>query len=240
MRADRFLVEHGYFPSRAQAQAAIKAGGVRVNGRVLRKVAEPLSEGAEIEAKPAHPWVGRGGVKLDHALKTFGISVAGKVCLDVGASTGGFTDVLLSRGAKTVFAVDVGHDQLDARLRDDARVVAMEGQDARELTAEQIGQPQIIVVDASFIPLVSILPRALELAAGRAILVALIKPQFEVGRKHVGRGGIVRDAGARERAVGDVSAFLSRVGWEVKGLTDSPIAGGSGNRESLIWAVKRA
>jgi len=238
MRADLYLVETGVFPSRAQAQAAIKAGGVRVNGRVIRKAAEKIEAGAEVEAKAAHPWVGRGGMKLDHALETFDIDVTGKSCLDLGASTGGFTDVLLSRGAERVYAVDVGHNQLHARLRADPRVVVMEGQDARELTAEQIGAPEVIVVDASFIPLATILPRTLDLVAPRALLVALIKPQFEVGRKHVGRGGIVRDTSARERAVSDVAAFLNAAGWEVEGLTESPITGGSGNRETLIWARK--
>ena len=238
MRADRYLVEHGHFESRSQAQAAIRAGLVKVDGQVVGKASLPVSEGAKVEAEAPHPWVGRGGVKLDHALKTFGIDVAARTCLDIGASTGGFTDVLLARGAAKVFAVDVGTDQLHPRLRDDPRVVVMEGQDARELSTEQVDAPDIVVVDASFIPLAKVLPVPLALARMGAELVALVKPQFEVGKPGVGRGGIVRNAALRERAVSDVSAWLSEQGWEVVAFTESPIAGGSGNRESLIHARK--
>ena len=238
MRIDRYLVAHGHFETRSQAQAAIQAGLVKVDGKIVKKASVPVPEGVEVEASAPHPWVGRGGVKLDHALDAFGLDVSGRTCLDIGASTGGFTDVLLARGAAKVHAVDVGTDQLHPKLRDDPRVVVMESQDARELTAEQVGRPDMIVVDASFIPLAKILPVPLSLARAGADLVALVKPQFEVGRAGVGRGGVVRDAALRERAVSDVSAWLSRQGWEVVAFTASPIAGGSGNRESLIHARK--
>ena len=238
MRIDRYLVDTGAFESRAQAQAAIKAGKVRVDGRVVRKASESVPEGARVEAAPAHPWVGRGALKLLHALEMSGIDVAGRTCLDVGASTGGFTEVLLSRGAARVFSVDVGHGQLHPSLRGDPRVVVMEGCDARELSAEAVGHPGMVVCDASFIPLAKVLERPLSLAKAGAWLVALVKPQFEVGRAKVGRGGVVRDAGARDRAVGDAVAWLSGQGWSVEGMCESPVRGGSGNVESLIWARK--
>lgn len=244
MRIDRHLVEHGHFPSRAQAQAAIRAGLVRVDGNVVRKPSDPVPDGAAVEAEAPHPWVGRGGLKLDHALSRFALDVRGRRVLDVGASTGGFTDVLLARGAARVYAVDVGRDQLHPRLRADPRVAVMEGQDARALTLARLdGEPvDMVVVDASFIPLAKVLPVPLSLARPGADLVALVKPQFEVGKAGVGSGGIVRDATLRERAVGDASAWLAGQDWEVLGMVDSPVSGGSrrggGNRESLIWARK--
>ena len=242
MRADKLLVARGLFASRAQAQAAIRAGRVRADGRVVAKVSEPLSDTCEIEAGAAHPWVGRGGLKLDHALEVSGLDVSGAVALDVGSSTGGFTDVLLARGAAKVFAVDVGRDQLAERLRADPRVVVREGMDARELTVEQVGHPDVVVCDASFISLASVLPVPLELARAGAVAVALVKPQFEVGRAGVSRGGVVRDAGLRSRAVSDAAAFLEGEGWTVEGFCESPVTGGAGrrggNRESLIWARK--
>lgn len=244
MRIDRHLVEHGHFESRAQAQAALRAGHVRVDGHVVRKASTPVPDGATVTAEAPHPWVGRGGVKLDHALSEFGLDVSGMRALDVGASTGGFTDVLLARGVSRVYAVDVGRDQLHPRLRGDPRVVVMEGQDARELSSEMMDNTpvDIVVVDASFIPLAKVLPVPLSLARTGADLVALVKPQFEVGKAGVGRGGVVRDDALRERAVSDAAAWLADQDWEVRAVTESPITGGArragGNRESLIWAQR--
>ena len=188
---------------------------------------------------PAHPWVGRGALKLEHALVTWPIQVEGRVVLDVGASTGGFTEVCLAAGAARVYAVDVGRGQLHASLTGDPRVVILEGVDARNLTATEVPEsPQLVVCDVSFIGLAKALPAALALAAQGADLVALVKPQFEVGPERVGKGGLVRDAAARATALADVKAFLEAVGWAIVGQTDSPIEGGDGNREYLLWATK--
>lgn len=239
-RADKVLVAGGYFPSRASAQAAIEAGGVRVNGRLISRASEKISPSAKIEAVAAHPWVSRAGVKLAHALDVFEISVAGLHCLDIGASTGGFTDVLLSRGAVSVVAVDVGRDQLHAKLRDDARVTSLESTDARGLTAAQTGEPQLIVCDASFIALEKLLSTPLSLAAGGAQLVTLFKPQFQVGRAHVGKGGIVTNRDATQAAETAFVDWLAAEGWQVQERADSPIKGGDGNAERLIYAVRTA
>lgn len=239
-RADKVLVAGGYFSSRASAQAAIEAGGVRVNGRVISRASEKISLAARIEAEPAHPWVSRAGVKLAHGLDVFEVDVAGVRCLDIGASTGGFTDVLLRRGAASVVAVDVGRDQLHASLRDDARVTSLEGTDARALTAAQAGQPHLIVCDASFIALEKLLAVPLSHTAPGAVLVALFKPQFQVGRENIGKGGIVRDGDATARAEAAFVAWLGAEGWHVAGRADSPIKGGDGNAERLIHAVKAA
>lgn len=239
LRADRFLVEHGYFDSRTQAQAALKAGKVRVNGRVLKKASMPLTEHDNIEAKKLHPWVSRGGLKLVHALKEFNVSVEGLTALDVGASTGGFTDVLVERGAVKVYAVDVGHDQLHVKLKGDARIISMEGQDARKLTADMFPVlPDIIVCDASFISAMKVLSAALDIAAKGTKLITLVKPQFEVGKAGIGRGGIVKSESLADQALSDVSAWVSAKGWQVEGMSDSPIKGGSGNHEFLLYAVK--
>jgi 23S rRNA (cytidine1920-2'-O)/16S rRNA (cytidine1409-2'-O)-methyltransferase len=238
-RADAFLVERGYAKSRAEAQEAIAAGNVIANGRPVTKPSQRLNEMARIEYSPAHPFVSRGALKLMAALDRFELSPRGLVALDLGASTGGFTEILLMRGAKKVFAVDVGHRQLDTRLAKDPRVVACEGLNARALSAKEIAEaPQAVVADVSFISLKLALPPALALAAKGARLVALVKPQFEVGRKFVGRGGIVKDAGARIRALVDIGFWLREQGWDVIGYMDSPITGGDGNREFLIAAEK--
>jgi len=238
-RIDLLLVERGLFDSRSQARAAIEAGRVTVDGRVVAKPSEAVAEGAEITAEPAHPWVGRGGVKLDHALSLWPVSVAGRVVLDVGASTGGFTDVCLSRGAARVYAVDVGRDQLHPNLAGDARVVELSGTDARRLDSGLIPEaPDLIVTDVSFISVVKALPAALALAGPGADLVMLVKPQFEVGRGAVGKGGVVKDAEAQAGALAAVVAWLEAEGWPVRATTDSPITGGDGNREFLLWAVK--
>lgn len=241
MRVDHYLVEHGHFDTRAQAQAAIKAGCVRVDGAVVKKASQKILKGAAVEAEPAHPFVSRAALKLIAGLNAFSIDPAGRICLDVGASTGGFTEVLLQRGAAFVAAVDVGRDQLHASVRDDARVLSLEGTDARTLTLEQIGgrAPELVVCDASFIGLQKVLPTALHLAAPAAQLIALFKPQFEVGRANVGKGGIVKDLDAVARAKADFYAFLNMMEFEACGETVSPITGGDGNREFLIAAKKR-
>ncbi|MEZ6030598.1 MAG: TlyA family RNA methyltransferase, partial [Hyphomonadaceae bacterium] len=212
-RLDVELVQRGLAPSRAQARAAIEAGQVSVDGQLAQKPGQLVREDARIEAELAHPWVSRGGVKLDHALTVFGVDPVGRACLDIGASTGGFTDVLLTRGARRVVAVDVGRDQIHPNIRLDARVVSCEATDARNLTAEMLGEPpSLIVCDASFIGLAKLLGPALALAAPKAQLVALFKPQFEVGPAHVGRGGIVSDAAAVDRAAASLEAWLAEAG----------------------------
>jgi 23S rRNA (cytidine1920-2'-O)/16S rRNA (cytidine1409-2'-O)-methyltransferase len=232
-------VARGLFESRAKARAAIEAGGVTADGRAVLKASELLADDAAIAATPAHPWVGRGALKLQHALAIWPISVEGRVVLDVGASTGGFTEVCLAAGARRVYAVDVGRGQLHASVAADPRVVALEGVDARRLTAAEIREaPQLVVCDVSFIGLAKVLPTALGLAAQDADLVALVKPQFEAGRGRVGKGGLVRDEAARAEALDAVKGFLQTQGWAVQAATDSPIEGGDGNREYLLWARK--
>jgi 23S rRNA (cytidine1920-2'-O)/16S rRNA (cytidine1409-2'-O)-methyltransferase len=238
-RADLLLVARGLFESRAKARAAIEAGGVTADGRLVAKASELLADDAAIEAVAAHPWVGRGALKLEHALTTWPIALEGRVALDLGASTGGFTEVCLAAGARRVYAVDVGQGQLHASLADDPRVVRLEGVDARDLTPREIPEPpQLVVCDVSFIGLAKALPAALGLAAADADLVALVKPQFEVGRERVGKGGLVRDPAARAEALDAVKAFLETAGWRVQASADSPIEGGDGAREYLLWAKK--
>jgi 23S rRNA (cytidine1920-2'-O)/16S rRNA (cytidine1409-2'-O)-methyltransferase len=238
-RADLLLVERGLAESRAKAQAMILAGSVYSGARRIDKPGEMLPPDAVLEVKgEAHPWVSRGGVKLDHALGHFGISPAGLVCLDIGASTGGFTDVLLARGAAKVYAVDVGHGQLAWKLRTDPRVVVLERTNARDLTRTLVPDPiDLVVCDASFIGLETVLPAGLALAAGGAWLVALIKPQFEVGKGRVGKGGVVRDPALHDEVCRRIADWLaSRPRWRVIGLVESPIQGPEGNREFLIAA----
>ncbi|MBJ7413412.1 MAG: TlyA family RNA methyltransferase [Phenylobacterium sp.] len=238
-RADLLLVARGLFESRAKARAAIEAGGVTADGRPVAKASELIEEAAVVEAVAAHPWVGRGALKLAHALDLWPVPVSGRVVLDVGASTGGFTEVCLSGGAARVYAVDVGRGQLHPRIAADSRVVAMEATDARDLTPALIPEPPgLIVTDVSFISLEKALPAALGLAAAGADLIALVKPQFEVGREHVGKGGLVTDTAARSRALEAVRAFVEGQGWRVGEVADSPILGGDGNREFLLWAVR--
>jgi 23S rRNA (cytidine1920-2'-O)/16S rRNA (cytidine1409-2'-O)-methyltransferase len=235
-RADILLVERGFFSSRARAQAAIAAGLVSVDGIALKKASEEVAGDAPIEAEAAHPWASRGGVKLAAALDAFALDPSGLVCLDVGASTGGFTDVLLARRAAKVIALDVGHGQLDPRLAADPRVRPLEGVDARALTAEMLGeQPEAIVLDVSFISQRLVLPHVLKLAAERAWLVSLVKPQFELGRSELVKSR-VRSEAALERACDAVRAAIEAQGWTVLGLIPSPILGGAGAREFLIAA----
>ena len=238
-RADLVLVARGLFESRAKAQEAIAAGLVKVEGLTQRKASELVAPEARIEAAPAYPYVSRGGVKLEHGLAAFGFDPAGKICLDVGASTGGFTDVLLRRGAAKVYSVDVGHRQLHATIAARREVVALEGTDARSLTASMFAAPpQLIVCDVSFISLKRVLPHVLSLAAADAALVALIKPQFEAGPGDL-KKGILRDAARREEICREIARFVESLGWNVVGLVASPIEGGDGNREFLIGAEAR-
>lgn len=236
-RLDIELVRRGLSPSRGQAREAIETGKVRVEGNVASKPGQLVTGATRIEAEPLHPWVSRGGLKLDHALTAFGVDVSGQHCLDIGSSTGGFTDVLLARGARRVVAVDVGTGQLHPRLQSDSRVVSLESTDARNLTATRVIEPPtILVCDASFIGLAKLLGPPLQLAAPQAQLVALFKPQFEVGREHVGKGGIVSNEAAKDAAAEALMQWLLQAGWQVLTWADSPITGGDGNRERLFMA----
>ncbi|WP_158808719.1 TlyA family RNA methyltransferase [Beijerinckia sp. L45] len=235
-RIDLLLVARGLFESRAKAQEAIAAGLVLVGGRVVAKPSEKVADDAAIDAEAPYPWVSRGGVKLAAALDTFGYDPAGRTCLDVGASTGGFTHVLLTRGASRVHAIDVGQGQLHPSLLADPRVISREKQDARLLDADDFAEkPAAITCDVSFISLALVLPSVLKLAANDAWLVALIKPQFEVGPALVTKG-LVKDAFARDKAVRAIKALVETAGWRVEGIIPSPIAGGDGNLEYLIGA----
>ncbi len=240
-RLDVLLVTRGLTESRARARAAIEAGGVIVEGAPAKTASQPVAEDADIVFVEAHRFVGRAALKLDHALTLWPVPVEGRIVLDVGASTGGFTEVCLERGAARVFAVDVGQGQLHPRLAADPRVVALEKTDARDLTSDLIPDaPGLIVCDASFIGLAKVLPAALSLAAPDADLITLVKPQFEMERRaDVGRGGVVKDVEARTAALDRVSAWLAGEGWAVQATTESPIAGGDGNVEFLLWAKRR-
>ncbi|HVU31694.1 MAG TPA: TlyA family RNA methyltransferase [Sphingomicrobium sp.] len=240
MRADQLLVARGLAESRTRAQALIMAGAVFSGERKLSKAGEMLAEDALLEVRGKdHPWVSRGGIKLEHALVHFGIDVAGATALDVGSSTGGFTDVLLTRGAAKVYAVDVGTNQLAWKLRQDPRVIVHERTNARTLDAHIIPEPvDIVVCDASFISLAKVLEAPLKLARAGAWLVALIKPQFEAGRGEVGKGGVVRDPLVHERVCSEAAAWVEAKGWSLLGITPSPITGPEGNVEFLLAAQK--
>jgi 23S rRNA (cytidine1920-2'-O)/16S rRNA (cytidine1409-2'-O)-methyltransferase len=238
-RLDLAVVERGLAESRAKAQSLIMARRVLVNGLHVDKAGALVAADDEIAIEALeHPWVGRGGMKLAHALETFGIDVTGKVCADVGASTGGFTDVMLKNGAKKVYAIDVGYGQLDASLRNDPRVVNREKVNARYLTADDFeDEIELVSIDVSFISLKLILPAVATFARGD--VVALIKPQFEVGKRDVGKGGIVRDEGKRAAAVESVVAFARELGFGVKGVIESPVKGAEVNVEYLMHADTR-
>jgi 23S rRNA (cytidine1920-2'-O)/16S rRNA (cytidine1409-2'-O)-methyltransferase len=240
VRADQLLVTRGLAESRTRAQALIMAGAVFSGERKLAKAGEMLTEDAPLEVRGKdHPWVSRGGIKLDHGLAHFGFDVEGAVALDVGSSTGGFTDVLLSRGAAKVYAVDVGTNQLAWKLRQDPRVVVLEQTNARHLTSEQVPEPvDIVVCDASFIGLAKVLEAPLKLANPGAKLLALIKPQFEAGRDEVGKGGVVRDEAVRRRVCDEAAEWVASQGWKVLGVTESPITGPEGNVEFLLGATR--
>ncbi|MCK0531968.1 TlyA family RNA methyltransferase [Sphingobium agri] len=240
VRADQLLVDRGLAESRARAQALILAGLVFLGDRKIDKAGQQVAEDAALEVKGRdHPWVSRGGIKLAHALKHFALDVSGMVAIDVGSSTGGFTDVLLTNGAARVYAVDSGTNQLAWKLRSDPRVIVHEQTSARILTADHIPEPiDIIVCDASFISLAKVLERPLCFARPGAHLVALIKPQFEAGREEVGKGGVVRDPAIHARVCQDVHGWLTSNGWSVLGVTASPITGPQGNVEFLICAQR--
>lgn len=235
-RADVVLVERGFFQSRARAQEAITAGLVTVNGVPVRKASETISDEAVITAVQPHPYVSRGGVKLAAALDVFAIDPKGMTCLDIGASTGGFTEVLLMRGAAHVYAVDVGHGQLHPKVAGDPRVTNLEGTDARALTPELIPEPaDLLVSDVSFISLKLVLPPAVALLKPRATLAVLVKPQFEAGRDRV-KKGIVRDETVHRDVCDSMKAFVASLGFDVMDIVPSPIEGGDGNREFLLGA----
>jgi 23S rRNA (cytidine1920-2'-O)/16S rRNA (cytidine1409-2'-O)-methyltransferase len=236
-RADLLLLERGLFESRSQAQAAIAAGLVTANGEPVRKPSDALAVDCKLRAVPAHPWVSRGGVKLAAALDHFGFAAEGRTGLDLGASTGGFTEVLLARGAQRVYAVDVGHGQVHARVAARPQVIVLEDLDARKLTPALIPEPlAFATVDVSFISLKLVLPPALALMRSPAWLVALIKPQFEAGRRRL-KKGVVRDPQVHAAVCDDVAAFVTARGLRVAGVIPSPITGGDGNHEFLIGAT---
>jgi 23S rRNA (cytidine1920-2'-O)/16S rRNA (cytidine1409-2'-O)-methyltransferase len=240
-RADVALVDRGLAESRARAQALIMAGLVFQGETRVAKPGQTVREDAPLEVRGRdHPWVSRGGLKLAHGLQHFAVDPKGMVAIDVGASTGGFTDVLLAHGAAKVYAVDVGHGQLAWKLQSDPRVAVLDRTNARTLTAAQVPEPaHIVVCDASFISLKTVLPAALALAGPGAWLLALIKPQFEVGRARLGKGGVVRDPELHAEVCAEIRAWLEGLGgWQVHGITESPITGPEGNREFLIGAQR--
>jgi 23S rRNA (cytidine1920-2'-O)/16S rRNA (cytidine1409-2'-O)-methyltransferase len=243
LRLDTLLVDRRLAASRERARALILAGQVRVDGRPAAKAGTSVNIDADVSlVVPDHPFVGRGGLKLDHALRLFGIAVEGRTALDIGASTGGFTDVLLRHGASRVVALDVGHGQLDWRLRTDPRVVVLEKTNARALTPDALPPDarifDIVTIDVSFISLRQILPVVPPLLAPHGDVVALVKPQFEAGRDEVGKGGIVRDEGVRARVVDEIVGCALALGLTRAGLSESPITGMEGNREFLLYLTR--
>lgn len=233
-RLDVLLVQRGLCPSREKAQRLIMAGGIFSGGTRMDKASQTLPDDTPLEVRAAERYVGRGGLKLEGALAHFSLDPGGLTCLDVGASTGGFTDCLLQHGAAKVYALDVGHGQLDWKIRSDQRVVVMEHCNARHLQAGDLPEKvQLAVADVSFISLTLVLPPVAALLTDGGMIVALIKPQFELSRAEVGRGGVVRDDAARQRAVDKIRDFALRLGWNWGGVVDSPVAGADGNRELL-------
>ena len=240
MRVDQLLVARGLAESRARAQALVMAGVVFAGETKIAKPGQPIAEDLELEVRGRdHPWVSRGGMKLAYALDAFDLDPTGVIAMDIGSSTGGFTDVLLQRGAVRVFAVDSGTNQLAWKLRQDSRVTVLEQTSARILTPQQIDAPcDWVVCDASFIGMAKVLERPLELAAPQCRLVSLIKPQFEVGREEVGKGGVVRDPALHARVCDEAREWLESSGWQVQGIVESPITGPKGNVEFLISASR--
>jgi 23S rRNA (cytidine1920-2'-O)/16S rRNA (cytidine1409-2'-O)-methyltransferase len=238
-RLDVALVERGLVETRTKAQSLIMARRILVNGQHVDKAGATVAEDDELRIEALeHPWVGRGGMKLAHALREFGISVEGKTCADIGASTGGFTDVMLKHGARKVFAIDVGYGQLDVSLRNDPRVINREKVNARHIEAADFEERiDFVSIDVSFISLKIILPAVAKFLDGGE-LVALIKPQFEVGKKDVGKGGIVRDETKRAEVVESVVAFAREIGFDVRGVIESPVKGAEGNVEFLMYATR--
>mgnify|MGYP003884624723 FL=1 len=240
-RLDQIIVDRGLAESKTRAQALVMAGHVYIGEAKAQKPGQQIAEDADISVRGSdHPWVSRGGIKLAHALEVFAINVTGNVAIDVGSSTGGFTDVLLTHGAARVYAVDSGTNQLAWKLRQDPRVIVHEQTSARILTEVHISEPvDLIVCDASFIGLAKVLDRPLTFAKVGAQLIALIKPQFEAGREEVGKGGVVRDPDVHTRVCNEIKMWLVEKNWTVHGLTTSPITGPQGNVEFLVWAQKR-
>ena len=237
-RADRLLVDRGLFESRAKAQAAIEAGLVTADEKVVLKPSEQIPADAKLQASAAHPYVSRGGVKLATALDHFDFDPKGRICLDVGASTGGFTQVLLDRGARRIYAVDVGTDQLHKSLRARPEIISLDSTDIRQLSPDSLDEPpDLVSIDVSFISLKLTLPSALGLARSPAQLVALIKPQFEAGPGAV-KKGIVRDGALQQAICDDIARFVASLGWRVLGVIPSPIVGGDGNAEFLLGATR--
>ncbi|MGO9416354.1 MAG: TlyA family RNA methyltransferase [Syntrophobacteraceae bacterium] len=239
-RLDKLLVDKGFAPTRQRAQSLVLAAKVLVNGRVLTKAGHQVPEDSEISIiADAIPYVSRGGLKLEHAIRAFSIEVSGRIAMDVGSSTGGFTDCLLSLGARRVYAVDVGYGQLALKLRNDPRVIPLERNNIRHLPAELIPDPvQIAVIDTSFISLKLVIPSVLNFLESEAVLVALIKPQFEAGREQASKGaGVIRDPRIHEEVCDALAKFTVGLGFEVVGITPSPILGPKGNREFLMAAV---
>jgi 23S rRNA (cytidine1920-2'-O)/16S rRNA (cytidine1409-2'-O)-methyltransferase len=237
-RADRLLVQRGLFESRAKARAAIEAGLVSADDVPVRKASEPIASAAVLRSAPAHPYVSRGGLKLAAALDHFAFDPRDRVCLDVGASTGGFTDVLVKRGAAEIYAVDVGRNQLHPALRDRPEVIALEQTDIRTLRSASLGRsPDLVTIDVSFISLKLVLPAALGLTHAPAQLVALIKPQYEAGRAYL-KKGVVRDPNIHARICNEIAAYVASLDWRILGVIPSPIVGGDGNAEFLLGAVR--
>jgi 23S rRNA (cytidine1920-2'-O)/16S rRNA (cytidine1409-2'-O)-methyltransferase len=240
LRIDRLLVDRGLVESREQAARLILAGSITVDGRRVDKAGAVVATDADLEVLGRSPYVSRGGEKLAHALDSFGVEVSERICLDVGASTGGFTDCLLQRGASRVYAVDVGTGQLDQRLRRDERVVVMEKSNARTLDPRIFGDlPSLVVIDVSFISLEKVLPAAMNVLESAGEAVALVKPQFEVGRSAVGKGGVVRDPAQHRAVVARVARYAVLRGWHVLGVTASPLRGPKGNREFFLHVSRR-
>jgi 23S rRNA (cytidine1920-2'-O)/16S rRNA (cytidine1409-2'-O)-methyltransferase len=240
-RLDSLLVERGLFESRSRAAAAVLAGTVRIgaDGRAAEKPGQMVRGDVELAVDEAPEFVSRGGTKLANALDRFGLDPAGRRCLDVGASTGGFTDCLLKRGAAHVVALDVAYGELDWGLRNDPKVTVIERSNARAIEPKQLPYaPELVVVDVSFISLLKVLPAVLEASAPEFDCLALVKPQFEVGRERVGKGGVVRSAGARRDALVTVGAGIAAGGWSVLGFASSELPGPAGNRESFVWAAE--
>jgi 23S rRNA (cytidine1920-2'-O)/16S rRNA (cytidine1409-2'-O)-methyltransferase len=240
-RLDAFLVEHGFFPSREQAQRAIMAGEIRVGDAVVDKASVKVNREAQVSVEQASRYVGRGGLKLEGALRDFAVSAAGSIALDIGASTGGFADCLLQNGAKKVYAIDVGHGQLAWKIRSDPRVVVREKLNARFLARADVPEPiDLCVIDVSFISLTLILPRAFELVSPNGVILALIKPQFELQASDVGRGGIVRDAVLHEKAQAKIRDFINAAGHDLVGIVPSSITGTDGNQEFFACVRTRS
>jgi 23S rRNA (cytidine1920-2'-O)/16S rRNA (cytidine1409-2'-O)-methyltransferase len=240
-RLDRVMVGKGLAETRSKALGLIMAGCVLVDGKPITKAGTSVEETSEISLKPSLSYVGRGALKLEAALDAFGVDVTGMVAIDVGSSTGGFTEVMLKRSCAKVYAVDVGHGQLHWRLRNDPRVICLEGINARLLKAEQIPDPcDIATFDVSFISLRLVVPPVLEVMKESAHIVALIKPQFEAGRGLVGKGGVIRDQGVIDEVISDIRAFFTALSLKVSGVIPSPVKGAKGNQEYLIHALKEA